>query len=105
MTNRKYRLICLLNALERRLRELHGRGATLSEILDAFYNEIPGIVAITAPADTRYLRGRLDYMLESHCDEVGMEDARRNVSYLLGQADVSAPQPVQRRVVGIGVAV
>jgi hypothetical protein len=66
MNNKKYRVVCQLNALERRLRELHGDGSDAASLMGVFQDEATAILAITAAADLRYVRGRLNEIIETH---------------------------------------
>lgn len=87
MNNRKYRVVCLLNALERRLNELRDKGASPQAIVDTLYIESLSIAAVTARADLRYVQGRLDYMLDTHCGDAGADDAKRRIRNTLSQSD------------------
>ena len=96
MTNRKYRLICALNALERRLRLLQASNGTAASILAALHDELPAIIAITATPDVRYLRGRVTCMLESYYGQEGLEQAMEQVSRVLERAGrIDAPRAVR----------
>ena len=96
MTNRKYRLVCALNALERRLRQLQASNATVDSILAMLHYELPAIVAITAASDVRYLRDRVTCMLVAHCGQEKLEHAMQQVARVLeGVGRTHAPRTLR----------
>ena len=66
MTNKKYRIVLLLNLLQRMLREVRASAdADRSARFAAIFEEHAlNILRITAPCDRRYAEGRLKGMLE-----------------------------------------
>lgn len=66
MTNKKYRIVLLLNLLQRMLREVRaGADADWSaRFATVFEEHALNILRITAPCDRRYAQGRLESMLE-----------------------------------------
>ena len=76
MNSRKYRVICRLNALDRRLRELRNEGASWPAFLQILCAEAGSIATMTAPGDRRYVSDRLDYMLQAHCTDDNAVEAR-----------------------------
>ena len=66
MTNSKYKIVVMLNMLQRLLREVHaGHGTDWESIFKrTFAEHAPRILAVTARADRHYAIGRLEGMLE-----------------------------------------
>lgn len=64
MTNRKYRLVCMLNALERQLRACRIEGRSEAELARLHREQGEAILAAAARVDLRYAQARLDAMLD-----------------------------------------
>lgn len=86
MENREYRVVCMLNALERRLCEMQGVDASPSVALNLLEAQARSIAMQTADADRRYLRDRLEYMLEAYFGGIDPEGARRLVAQAMSSA-------------------
>lgn len=84
MNNKKYRVVCLLNALERRLFELRAKKLRPEFIAETIRNEGLRIMAETSRSDLRYFRDRMEYVLGTHCAGADMEKFRAGLRCSLG---------------------
>ena len=64
MTNQKYRVVIMLNCLERCLRNLRTANASVPDMERILLPEATAILRVCAKADLPYVRGRLEYMLD-----------------------------------------
>ena len=66
MTNKKYKIVLLLNLLQRMLREVRDSAEAdwSAKFATIFEEHALNILRITAPCDRRYAEGRLEGMLE-----------------------------------------
>ncbi|HST43962.1 MAG TPA: hypothetical protein VLK29_01930 [Luteimonas sp.] len=64
MTNSKYRVVIMLNCLERCLRNLRSANASVADMERILLPEATAILRVSAKADVPYVRSRLEYMLD-----------------------------------------
>lgn len=64
MTNQKYRVVIMLNCLERCLRNLKTANASVANVERILLPEAAAILRVSAKADLPYVRSRLEYMLD-----------------------------------------
>ena len=90
MTNSKYKIVVMLNMLERLLREIRARHDPdwASAYGSTFAEHAPSIPDVCARADRRYATARLEAML----DDVGLRDTSLQASMAAPQA-TSIEQP------------
>lgn len=87
MNHRKYRVVCLLNILERRLYEMRRDGASPSAVLRLLEVNAASISMLAASADKRYVRDRIEHMLDAHFHGIDVEGARRLLAEAVSPRD------------------